>query len=153
MRKSSLIILFTFNCILLSSGWIMAFYVYPRLPQNIPLWLNFIGQQIILTEKSRLFFIYPLIQTVFVLSFLIASRIISSKNPIPEEKFLLKEYIYLSLIFFNMIFIHIQRSIIFLAFKLEKGINQFYFLSLFCFILILIPCYRLRRKIMIKSQK
>jgi hypothetical protein len=55
-----------------------------------------------------------------------------------------KEFILLVLIFFQLIFIHIQRSLILMAHGVEQGIRPFYFYSVFGIILILIPYYRLR---------
>jgi hypothetical protein len=57
---------------------------------------------------------------------------------------LLKEYVYLTLIFINLIFIHVQRSLILVARQVEKGVDRFYFYSLFGIILILIPYFRMR---------
>jgi len=131
----------------------MAFYAYPRLPQKMPLWLNFFGQQTIMMDKSPLFFIYPLAQTLFCLFFMVAARILSSKEVIPWKARLLKEYVYLSLIFFNLIFIHIHRSLIFLAHQVGKSVDKFYFYSLFGIILVLIPYYHMLEKMYIKKHR
>jgi hypothetical protein len=56
-----------------------------------------------------------------------------------------KELVLLMMIFFNLIFIHIQRSLIWLAHGLSVGVNKFYFFSLIIIILLLIPYYRFRR--------
>jgi len=151
--KKSVILLFIFNLILLSAGWIMTVSTYPKLPQKMPLWLNFFGQQPIIMEKSLLFFIYPLAQTLFFMFFLIVSRRMSSKNMIPWKANILKEYIYLTLIFFNLIFIHLQRSLILLARQIEEGVDKFYFYSLFGIIFLLIPYYRLRLKLHVKKRE
>ena len=163
MQKKTNLILSVFNWILLATGWIAALYAYPRLPQIIPFWLNFFGQPNILMNKSLIFFIYPLSQTLFCISFFVAVKITSSRhfvlrkvrNVHTEQNWralteLKKEFIYLSLIFFNLIFIHIQTSLIFLAHQTEKGFNKFYFFTLFIIILILIPYYRMRLKILTK---
>jgi hypothetical protein len=139
----------------------MALYAYPRLPQDMPLWINFFKQQVILMEKSLLFFLYPLTQTLFCLGFWWLSKINLLVDMLTKEKedFLLKrsslvlnlrkEYIYLNLIFFNLIFIHLQRTIIFLAHDVGKGVNKIYFFSVFVIILLLIPWYRLRKKLLL----
>lgn len=57
-----------------------------------------------------------------------------------------KELVLLLMIFFNLIFIHIQRSLIWLAHGLSAGVNKFYFFSLIIIILLLIPYYRFRRR-------
>ncbi len=87
----------------------MAFYAYPRLPLKIPIWLNFFGKQTIMIEKSPLFFIYILAQALFFMFFLVMTRIISSRKMVPWKAPIFKECAYLILIFFNLIFIHIQK--------------------------------------------
>jgi hypothetical protein len=58
-----------------------------------------------------------------------------------------KEFVLLVLIFFNLIYIHLQRSIILISHGIEKGVSEYYFFSLFGIILILIPYYRIRKRI------
>jgi hypothetical protein len=159
--KKTLLFLLVANGILITLGWIMAFYSYPRLPQEMPLWVNFFRQHVILMKKSLLFFLYPLVQTLFCIGFWGLSRINLSLDLLPlrkdasflEKKSLFlslrKEYIYLNLIFFNLIFIHLQKTIILLAHDIEKGVNEFYFASLCGIILALIPWYRLRKKLLV----
>ncbi len=163
MKKKTILLLFIFNVILLILSWVMAFYAYPKLPQRIPLWLNFLGQQTIKVKKTPLFFIYPLAQNLLYLSFYFVSRnkhlqkralkranVYSTKarkSHISD----LKEFVYLCLIFFNLIFIHIQRSLILMAHGIEKGVDLWYFFSLFGIILILIPYYRIRKKKLIEK--
>jgi len=164
MRKKVLLFLFMANMLLLCLAWIMGIYAFPRLPSKIPLWISFFGQPVMLINKSSLFFIYPLAQTGFFLVFLRLSKVKQGgkKRPrksflnLSEDKFplctqLKKEFVFLVLIFFNLIFIHLQRSIILLAHRIEKGISGYYFYSLFGIILILIPYYRLRKKLLIKK--
>lgn len=152
MQKKSIILLLIFNWLLLGAGWTMAFYAYPRLPQKIPLWLNFFGQQPVLMKKSPLFFIYLLAQTLFLIIFLIIARKMSSKKTVPWKAHILKESVYLTLIFFNLIFIHVQRSLILVAHQVDKGVDKYYFYLLFGIILILIPYYRIRVRLFIKKQ-
>jgi len=164
--KKSILFLSLASWLLLVLGWVMAFYAYPRLPQEMPLWLNFFGQQVIKMRKSPLFFIYPLAQTLFFFAFWFLSRVGFSRNIISGKKQIFssgskeiffeeleKESVYLALIFFNLIFIHIQRSIILLAHQVEKGVDEFYFYTLFGILLILIPYSRLRKKFLIKGYK
>lgn len=159
-------LLFASNIFLVFLGWIMAFYVYARLPQQIPFWLNFFGQDVIKGTKSPLFFLYPLIQTLFFLGFWLLAVVGSSRKAIFEGAPVLstesqsvlysdlrKEHVYLSLIFFNLIFIHIQRSLILLAHQAEKGVMELYFYSLFGILLVLILLYRFREKILKMLQK
>ncbi|NIM91764.1 MAG: hypothetical protein GTO17_12555 [Candidatus Aminicenantes bacterium] len=161
MKKKTHLFLLVANGILVILGWVMAFYAYPRLPQEMPLWINFFKQQVILTEKSPLFFLYPLVQTLFCFGFWWLSRVNFPVDLLTRKKeglvlqrknlimSLRKEYIYLNLIFFNLIFIHLQRSIIFLAHDIGKGVNKIYFISVFIIILMLIPWYRLRKRLLI----
>jgi hypothetical protein len=137
---------FVFNGILLFAGWIMVIYAYPRLPQKMSLWLNFFGQQHILANKSPLFFLYVVVQTLFFIIFFVLARKISSRITFPWKAEIIKEYVYLTMIFINLIFIHVQRSIIQVAHQSEKGVDKLYFYSLFGIILILIPYFRMREK-------
>jgi len=129
----------------------MAFYAYPRLPQKIPLWLNFFGEQSIMTEKSPFFFIYLLAQALFFISFLVMTRTISSRKMVPWKSRIFKEYIYLTLIFFHLIFIHVQRTIILVAHQVAEGVDKYYFYLLFGIILVLIPYYRIRIRLSIRK--
>jgi len=172
-----------FNGLLLAASWVMVFYAYPRLPAQIPYWLNLAGQEVIKAAKSPLFFIYPLAQTVFVAAFWYIAQIwiknpemkgtheklwskklpaaqkgqINDQTPARQINLkralvnLRKEFVLLELIFFNLIFIHIQRSLIWLAHGLSPGVNKFYFFSLIIIILLLIPYYRLRRSLIIQA--
>jgi len=161
VKKKTLLFLLVANGILIALSWIMAFYSYPRLPQEMPLWVNFFRQQVILIKKSLLFFLYPLVQTLFCIGFWGLSRINLTLTLLSKRKSstflekkdlfssLRKEYIYLNLIFFNLIFIHLQKTIILLAHDIGKGVNKIYFFSVFVIILILIPWYRLRKRLVI----
>jgi len=51
-KRKTLILLLIANVLLISMGWILALYAYPRLPQRIPLWVNLFGQQIMMMKKS-----------------------------------------------------------------------------------------------------
>ncbi len=147
MKNKSILILFISNCILITTGWILAIYSYPRLPQRMPLWLNFYGQTLMITEKSLLFFVYPLTQTLFFLFFLLLSKVLAARIRTSWKAGLLVDQVFLNLIFFNLIFIHIQSSLVLLAHQIRDGVNSSYFFGLIVVILILIPYYRLRAKI------
>jgi len=58
-----------------------------------------------------------------------------------------KELVLLLMIFFNLVFIHIQRSLIWLAHGRGTGVNKFYFFSLLVIILLLLPYYRFTRNL------
>lgn len=149
--KKSVLLLLICNWVLLGTAAVMAFYAYPRLPQKIPLWLNFFGQQTIMTERSPLFFIYLLAQALFFIFFLVMTKKISSRKIVPWKAPIFKEYAYLILIFFNLIFIHIQRSLILVAHQVAEGVDRYYFYLLFGIILVLIPYYRIRVRLFIKK--
>ncbi len=147
MQKKSLLILFIFNCVLLGVSWILALYSYPRLPGSIPLWINLMDQPLMLAEKSPVFFIYPIVQTLFILLFLGIAHILSLREKEIWKKKLLKDHMLLSLIFFNLIFIHVQTSLVLLAHQIRGGLNRTYFFMIFIVILLLIPYYRMRARI------
>jgi hypothetical protein len=170
----------------------MIIQAYPRLPDQIPYWLNLAGQGVIKAARSPLFFLYPLGQTLFIIGFWLAGRIWVRKPEKPEGipvlrepenrkkaalaerrpdaikqpeaerqqlinpeilsalRNLRKELVLLLLIFFNLIFIHIQRSLIWLAHGLSVGVNKFYFIFLFIIIFLLLPYYRFRRSLIIR---
>ncbi len=151
MRKKSVLLLLICNWVLLGTAAVMAFYAYPRLPQKIPLGLNFLGQQTIMTEKSPLFFIYLLAQTLFFIFFLVMTRTISSRKMVPWKVPIFKECAYLTLIFFNLIFIHILISLILVSHQVAQGVDKYYFYLLFGIILVLIPYYRIRVRLSIKK--
>ena len=153
MQKKSLLILFIFNCILLIVTWILAIYSYPRLPDQIPFWINFMGQPLMLAEKSPVFFVYPIVQTLFVFLFIGIAEYLSSREKEEWKKKLLKDHVLLSLIFFNLIFIHVLSSLILLARQIREGINRTYFFLIFIVILLLLPYYRMRKKFLAKENK
>jgi len=155
-NKKVLFFLALANITLLGAGWIMALYAYPRLPLRIPLWIDFLGQQTLFTNKSILYFIYPFSQSIFCLIFWQLQRIMINKNTGDGQESLnsrlSREFVLLSLIFFNLLFIHLQRSIILTAHRIEEGVSGYYFFSLFGIILILIPYYRIRTRMMTKRE-
>ncbi|MGB9894236.1 MAG: hypothetical protein ACPLRA_07445, partial [Candidatus Saccharicenans sp.] len=91
----------------------MIFYAYPRLPPEIPYWLNLAGQTVMKAPKGPLLFLYPLTQSLFFTAFWLGAKIWIKmpENSAPELtqalKNLKKELALLLLIFFNLIFIHI----------------------------------------------
>jgi len=150
VKKRSALILLVFNGLLLSAAWVLALVAYPRLPGRIPLWLDIFGGGIILTQKSPWFFVYPAVQTLFCVLFVGFVRRRTAGKPANPGIQLIREQGYLSLIFFNMIFIHLLSSLVLLAHNIVNGINRFYFFALFGIILILFPYFRLRARILKK---
>ncbi len=70
---------------------------------------------------------------------------------VPWKALIFKEYVYLTLIFFNLIFIHIQKSLILVSRQVAQGVDKYYFYLLFVIILVLIPYYRIRVRLFIKK--
>lgn len=164
MKRHAVSLLVTGNILLVLAAWIAALYAYPRLPPKIPLWLNLSGGPNVLSDKSLLFFLYPLIQTLLASALLVMPNLIPTRVFLPVKARALltasstrffremkKEFIYLILIFVNLVFIHLQTSLIFLAHDIEQGFNKFYFVSLFAIIILLLPYYRLRLSLLIKK--
>lgn len=164
MKRHAVALLMGGNIALVLAAWTAALYAYPRLPQKIPLWLNFFGGPSVLSDKSLLFFLYPLTQTLFTAALLVLPGLIPTGAFLPVRARALltaastpffketkREFIYLILIFVNLIFIHLQTSVIFLAHGSEQGFNKLYFVSLFAIIILLLPYYRLRLSLLIKT--
>ncbi|MDI6850157.1 MAG: hypothetical protein QME69_10260 [Candidatus Saccharicenans sp.] len=160
-QKQSIRLLVLFNLTLLVVSWAMMLRAYPQLPQEIPYWLNLAGQEILRTPKSPFLFIYPVAQSLFLIVFWLAGSVWVRKPDRPAEKpelqaaltDLKKELVLLFMIFFNLIFIHIQRSLIWLARGAGAGVNKFYFFSLIIIILLLFPYYRFRRTLIMKLSR
>jgi hypothetical protein len=165
-QKKTNVFLRLANFLLLAVSWFLAIYSYPRLPRHVPISLRLFGRAIIESEKSPWFFLYPLVQTLFVIAFLYRaghaplgrSRLGDSRSGAGDEGFeealrdLRKEWLFLTLIFINLIFIHLQTSLILLAHHIGHGVNEFYFFSLIAVLVILIPYYRIRRNFLVKGR-
>jgi len=162
--KKSVVFLKIANGLLVVMAWVAALYVYPRLPQKIALWLSSRGQDLLKVRKSPLFFLYPLAQTLFIfgISFLVqkfyfkkryaTEKSISDDGEKRESLLELdKEFLWLALIFINLIFIHIQTSLVFLSHGIGTGINPYYFFSILGILVMLVPYYMIRRKLFLKK--
>jgi uncharacterized membrane protein len=162
--KKSVVFLKIANWLLVVMAWVAALYAYPRLPQKIALWLYSRSQNLLKSRKSLLFFLYPLAQTLFFfgVSFLVQKfylkRRSSTEKSISDDgqkrESLLeldKEFLWLALIFINLIFIHIQTSLVLLSHGLGTGINPYYFYSIFGILVMLVPYYMIRRKLFLKK--
>lgn len=145
--RKAILVLFVFNCILVGVSWISAVVAYPRLPQVIPYWMTFSGRPALFGQKSILFFIYPLVQALLLVAFRFLSQCASRKLRLPDKALVFREVLYLALIFINLIFIHVQRSLIFAAHQVSGGFSRFYFYSLFAILGVLYFYYRIRLKV------
>jgi uncharacterized membrane protein len=147
--------------LLLVVSWVMSVYAYPRLPGEVVLWKSLWSADIVKEAKSFTFFIYPLAQTLVFLAFLVLAKVAFFRVPGSDSEDrrlwnegserlldLRREVVYLGLIFLNLVFIHLQTSLILLSHGLARGINRFYFAMLLLVLLALIPYYRLRRRIL-----
>jgi len=159
MQRYLLPALVAANCLLIVAGWAMAVVAYPRLPSPILLWINLLGQPLLWLKKTPAFFLYPLAQVCLASLFAFASLSPRIPSRIDDEKlrqklrYLWKEQAWTALIFFNLILIHLERSIIFLSHGLEEGLNPVYFLILFLLLFFLIPAYRLRARLELSAKR
>jgi len=164
-RLNSLALLSWCNYLLVAMGWVEALYAYPRLPGQMSIWLNVFGHEIPRADKSLLFFIYPLAQSLCVLGGMWFFRVRRAPKPAAESvplpiaaeaqarlRSLKTEHALLALIFASMIFIHLQTSLILQAHRISTGVNKVYFASLFGVILVLIPYYRIRGKMILQRK-
>lgn len=152
------------NLLLLLASWVMMVYAYSRLPSEIPLWLNLAQQPVYKFPKSPIIFLYPMAQTAGCVIFWLVGRLwvdkpgkarekhnehisFSAKASDGYQQYIKREIVLLALVFYNLIFIHLERSLIWLAHGLAAGVNKVYFLSLILAMLLMIPYYRLRLKI------
>lgn len=147
LKAKAVFLLQSFNVILLVLGWVMAFMAYPRLPQQVPLWIGFTGQPIMFMEKSVLFFLSPILQTLTLGVAVLISFKLKKREFNPQKVQVLQECAFLVTIFVQLIFVHIQKSVIFAAHRVDGGFSQFYFYALFVVLLLLIPYFRIRLKL------
>jgi hypothetical protein len=158
-------LLFIANWLLLGVTWVISLYGYGRLPQKVSSWSSLWKNDQLRVERSLAFFIYPISQLIFFLALLILARIFFVKAPesgmdsLPSDKQktmrmleLKKEIVYLALIFINLIFIHLQSSLILLSRQVGTGINTYYLSVLIGILFILIPYYHIRRKMILKER-
>jgi uncharacterized membrane protein len=137
----------------------MSVYAYPRLPEKVAFWTGVWSAEAARGERSPAFFIYPIAQTLFFLAFMGLAKVVFFRAPGPDSEDqhsrnegnkrqldLKKEVVYLGLIFLNLVFIHLQTSLILVSHGLAKGINRFYFAMLLVVLLMFIPYYRIRRQ-------
>jgi uncharacterized membrane protein len=145
--------------LLLVVSWVMSVYAYPRLPEKVAFWTGVWSAEAARGERSPAFFIYPIAQTLFFLAFMGLAKVVFFRAPGPDSEDqhsrnegnkrqldLKKEVVYLGLIFLNLVFIHLQTSLILVSHGLAKGINRFYFAMLLVVLLMFIPYYRIRRQ-------
>jgi len=147
--------------LLLVVSWVMSVYAYPKLPEVAALWTSLWSSDAVKGTKSAAFFVYPIAQTLFFLASLAAAKMFFSRGSGLDSEgslsgndgkdrllALKKEVASLGLIFLNLVFIHLQTSLILISHGLATGINRFYFAMLLAVLLMLIPYYRVRRQML-----
>jgi uncharacterized membrane protein len=149
------------NLILLGVVWFVSLTAYGRLSGRMASWSSVWTGQPVMVARSWNFFLYPLAQAAFCAAFLGLASILFLQR-LPEEgkvpppppetvrriRALRTEVVYLALIFFNLIFIHLQTTRILLSYRIGPGIKRIYFVMLIVMIgFILGPYYRIRLKI------
>src|SRR4030042_3497367 len=147
--------------LLLIVSWVMSVYAYHRLPDEMALWTSLLSSHAARGAKSCPFFVYPSVQTVCFLASLVLVKVVFfrapgldsegrlSRNGRNERLLGLKrEVAYLGLIFLNLVFIHLQSSLILVSHGLAEGVNRFYFTVLLFVLLLLVPYYYMRRQML-----
>ena len=159
--KKVLMLLAFASWLLLVVSWVMSVYAYPRLPEEVALWTSVWNREIVRGARSLLFFVYPVVQTLVFLGSVALSKVVffrvpskdldgpHSRNEAGDRLLdLKKEVAYLGFIFLNLVFIHLQTSLILVSHELARGINRYYFAMLLLVLLGLVPYYRIRRQML-----
>jgi hypothetical protein len=159
-KPATLRLLGAANWVLLGVSWGMSLYAYSRLPGEMASWQSVWRGDQAMMGKSFAFFLYPALQTILFFSLLVWIRKFFVNAPPPRHgrgfqedpkagrlRGLRDEVSSLALIFFNLIFIHLQTSRILVSHHLATGVNRTYFIMLFLVLIILVPYYHLRRRI------
>jgi len=134
------------NILLLVAAWIMALWSYPRVPATMAARLSVFGWEFGPRTKSPLFFLCPVIQTLFNLMAAAAGRVAASRSRNASLGALRREHIYLGTIFLNVALIHLQRNIISLAYLGESSLNTIYIVTLAVILFLIYLYYRVRIK-------
>jgi hypothetical protein len=147
--------------LLLAVSWIMSVYAYPRLPAEVLDWSSLWSGETTWRARSVWFFVYPITQSIVFLAWFVLAKtgFVRSGSSASgggaaaggEERRLTdlkKEVSYLGLIFVNLVFIHLQTSLILVSHGLARGVNRFYFAMLLVVLVMLVPYYRIRRRML-----
>ncbi len=165
-RRGTLRLLDFAGWLLLAVAWVMSFYAYGRLPQDMALWKSLWVKDVLRAEKSLLFFIYPFAQTIVFFGLRVLAKAFFIRPPAPRRTGeaaaadgevhqrlmdLKKETVSLFLIFCNLVFIHLQTSLVLLSHRLSAGVNPFYLIMILAVLLILVPYYGIRRRLLLRT--
>jgi len=164
-RPATLRLLAAATWVLLGVSWGMSLYVYARLPGEMASWMSVWRGDQAFTGKSLAFFLYPALQTLLFFAALVLNQKLFLSEPRPKSgsgnpddsqagrlRRLREEVASLALIFFHLIFIHLQTTRALLSHHLATGINKTYFIMLFLVLIVLVPYYRLRRQAMLSER-
>jgi cytochrome b561 len=159
--RSVLKLLGAASWLLLVVSWVMSIYAYPRLPEKMAIWTSFWNREVVRGERAPLFFVYPIAQTLAFLASMVVAKRLFFRAPEPDPETppsptelgdrlldLKREVVYLGLIFLNLVFIHLQTSLILVSHELAKGINRYYFVMLVVVLIGIVPYYRVRRRML-----
>ncbi len=148
-RRKSVVLLQWANWVLLGVSWGMSLRAYLRLPGRMALWPSVWRPEPILVDRSWHFFLYPAIQTVIFFGALALARRFFIRRSDGEDIANLKaETAYLELIFASLFFIHLQTSLILMSFGLGGGLNISYLAIIVAVLIMLVPYYLIRRRIL-----
>ncbi len=165
-RRGTLRLLDFAGWLLLAVAWGMSLYAYGRLPEDMALWKSLWVKDVVRVEKSLLFFVYPLAQTIAFFAILALAKVFFLRPLVPRQQVeaagreveiqkrlmdLKKETVSLVLIFFSLIFIHLQTSLVLLSHRLAAGADPFYLIMLLAVLFILIPYYAIRRRLLLRT--
>ncbi len=133
------------NALLLVADWTMAFYVYPRLPSPMAARLAVFGWEFGPRTKSVLFYLVPFVQTLVNLTAVTVGRVAAF---LPRDRglgALREEHISMAMIFINVVFIHLERNVISLAYAGESSLSATYLVALGVILVLIYLYYRVRR--------
>ncbi len=134
------------NTLLVVADWIMAFYTYPRIPSPMAARLAIFGWEFGPQTKSVLFYLIPFVQALVNLTVVTVGRVAAF---LPRDRglgALREEHISMAMIFINVVFIHLERNVISLAYAGESSLSSTYLVTLGVILVLSYLDYRVRRR-------
>jgi hypothetical protein len=148
-RKTSVVLLLWANWVLVGVNWGMSIRAYVRLPEHMALWLSLWRSTPVVAGKSLIFFIYPAVQAiVFFGGMAVVQGLFFKKSDGEDLANLKAEVSYLEMIFISLIFIHFQTSLVLVSYGLGSGINMSYVMIVLAVLVMLVPYYHIRRRLL-----
>jgi uncharacterized membrane protein len=145
-RKKAGTFLIALNILLLVAAWVMALYAYPRIPATMAAPLSVLGLQLGSKTKSVLFYLCPVVQTLITMTAVAVGRVAALRSRDARLGALRQEHIYMGMVFVNVIFIHLERNVISLAYLGRSSLNTAYFITLAVIVFLIYLYYRVRLK-------